>query len=927
MTVQIKFESNQGYQTEAIEAVTDIFAGLQPGSLGQLVGASHHVVDEQNSLFQDLVFANRIPGSIEFAELVQANVRRVQGRKRNINGDEYVPIVPEDIRNEFVSDEFPMDYSIEMETGTGKTYVYLRTAIELYLQFGLSKFVIVVPSVAIREGVISSLRLMKEHFKELYSGIQYDSYVYDSKNVNKLRQFATSSHLQILVMNIAAFNSDDNIIRRQSDTLNGQAPIDFIQAVHPVVIMDEPQKLSGANATKAIADLNSAFRLRYSATHKDVHHLLYRLTPIDAYDLRLVKRIDVLSVTADQNNNVPLVTVKKISNTAGSITATLLINKSGGRSETQITARRNTDLQEESKLQVYQGWVVEDILANTEDTVAQVVFQNGRILREGSSTGIDEDAWQRARIRAAILDHFNTEMLIRQHVDRGNIQPIKALTLFFIDRVANYAPQDGKFRTWFEEEYLSVCRESKFRNLDKPDVKLVHDGYFAQSKQGAKDSTERGGKDDESAYDLIMKDKEKLLSFDTPLRFIFSHSALAEGWDNPNVFTICNLQNVQSEVKRRQQVGRGLRLPVMADGGRCRVEEVNHLTVIASEEFEDYVKKLQQEMKDEAGVDFANRVGNKTERVENKIKKNFKEIPLFQELWEKISPKTTYKLDFSTDVLVAEAVRRLKNEDKIIKPKFNLAKQGIDRMSLEEGLVGGHVTSTSSASMDIQIEFPDILTDICNEVPVSRATAKRVIDESGRLEEAKKNPAQFAAQVSRSLHRALAETLKNHDGIAYTPVGDSYSMEFFLNESLYYERNLIEVQKSIYDRIPVDSNVEREFAMALDARDDIELFVKLPDWYKIKTPVGGYNPDWAIVRNSGEGEYELFLVRETKGSSNIDDLFREAEAWKVTFGKKHYDALGVDYKVVRKASELDSDDSPSFVESELDSRLDDAGNE
>ena len=207
MTVQIKFESNQDYQAEAIEAVTGLFAGLQPRSLGQLVGASHQLVDDQNSLFQDLVFANMIPGSIEFAEMVQANVRRIQDRKRNIGGDSYLPIVPQEVQKEFESGEFPMDYSIEMETGTGKTYVYLRTAIELHLQYGLSKFVIVVPSVAIREGVISSLRLMREHFKELYSGIQYDSYVYDSKNVNKLRQFATSSHLQILVMNIAAFNS------------------------------------------------------------------------------------------------------------------------------------------------------------------------------------------------------------------------------------------------------------------------------------------------------------------------------------------------------------------------------------------------------------------------------------------------------------------------------------------------------------------------------------------------------------------------------------------------------------------------------------------------------------------------------------------------------------------------------------------------
>ena len=910
MVVSIKFESNQDYQTEAITAVTGIFAGVESGSLGQVIGLGINVGNDSTELFQDVVYGNRLPVSSELTDLVQGNITRIQSRMRKDQDDNLQPIVPEAMRQPFIKDEFPTDYSIEMETGTGKTYVYLRTAIELYQQYGLSKFVIVVPSVAIREGVVSSLRLMRDHFREIYSGIQYDSYVYESKSAEKLRQFATSPHLQILILNIAAFNSDDNIIRRQTDSLNGRAPIDFIQAVQPVVIMDEPQKLAGENSARAIEDLKSVFRLRYSATHRDVHQLLYRLSPIDAYDMRLVKRIDVLSVTADENKNVPLVSVLKITNTKGSVTATLKINKSGGKGETQITARRNTDLQDESKLQVYQGWVVEDIQANTENTVAQVVFQNGRILREGSSTGVNEEAWQRARIRATIIDHFDTELLIRQHEQRGFIHPIKALTLFFIDRVANYAPDDGKFRIWFEEEYLSVCREGKYRNLVKADVKDVHGGYFATSKKVAKDSTEKGNKDDDVAYDLIMKDREKLLSLETPMRFIFSHSALAEGWDNPNVFTICNLQNVQSEIKRRQQIGRGLRLPVMADGERCRVEEVNHLTVIAPEPFENFAKALQKEMTDDAGVEFSDRVKDKRARVGNKVKKNFKEIPLFKELWEKISPKTNYKLDFDTDILVKEAVRRMRNEENITRPKFHVTKQGISGITHTEGVLPGGVLTNKSVAMELEFDLPDILTDIANEVPVSRTTIKRVIQESGRFDEAKKNPAQFTSQIARSLYGALAETLKRHDGIVYSPDGDKYSMEFFLNESLYYEGNLIKVKKSIYDRIPFDSDIEREFAIALDAREDVELFVKLPDWYKIKTPVGGYNPDWAIVRNSGNGDYELFLIRETKGSSNIDDLFREAEAWKVTFGKKHYEAINVDYKVVRSADQLDDDDSP-----------------
>lgn len=913
MVVSIKFESNQDYQTDAINAVTGLFKGVGRGGLGSLMFTGQQIDGSEKELFQDVVYGNRLPESDGFAELVKSNIRLIQSRTRKDRDEKLQPIVPETMRQSFVNEELPIDYSIEMETGTGKTYVYLRTAIELYQQFGLSKFVVVVPSVAIREGVVSSLRLMKEHFREIYSGVQYDSYVYDSKNPERLRQFATSPHLQILVLNIAAFNSDDNIIRRQTDSLNGRAPIDFIQAVQPVVILDEPQKLAGDNSTKAIKDLQALFRLRYSATHKDFHQLLYRLTPVDAYDMRLVKRIDVLSVTADENKNVPLVSVLKITNTKGTVTATLKINKSGGKGETQITARRNTDLQNESRLQIYQGWIVEDIQANTEDTVAQVVFQNGRILREGSSTGVDEEAWQRARIRATIADHFNTELLIRQHEQRRIIQPIKALTLFFIDKVANYAPDDGKFRTWFEEEYLSVSHESKYRNLDKPNVKEVHGGYFATNKKVAKDSTERGSKDDDVAFDLIMKDKEKLLSPETPMRFIFSHSALAEGWDNPNVFTICNLQNVQSEIKRRQQIGRGLRLPVMADGERCRIEEINHLTVIAAEPFSEFAKGLQKQMKDEAGIDFMDRINDKKERVENKVKKNFKDIPLFKELWEKISPTTNYKLDFDTDVLVREAVRRMKNEDNIVKPKFQLAKQGIERITKDEGVVGGNISATRTAAMELEIDFPDILTDIANEVPVSRTTIQRVIKESGRFGEAEKNPAQFASQVAKSLYGALAETLKDHDGIRYSPDGERYSMEFFLNESHYYERNLVDVKKSIYDRIPFDSGIERDFAIALDARDDVELFVKLPDWYKIKTPVGGYNPDWAIVRNSGNGDYELFLVRETKGSSNIDDLFREAEAWKVTFGKKHYESIDVDYKVIKTADQLDDDESPKLV--------------
>ena len=909
MSVEIKFESNQDYQTEAIESVTGLFEGAPKGSLGVLASSNHSVVAGEDSWYQDLVHSNRLPGSIEFAELVQSNLRKIQDRTRTSSNSESLAIVPEGMRKEFESGVMPRDFSIEMETGTGKTYVYLRTAIELYLQFGLSKYVIVVPSVAIREGVLSSLRLMKEHFKELYSGLQFDSYVYESKNVTKLRQFATSSHLQILVMNIAAFNSDYNVIRRQTDALNGQAPIDFIQAVQPVVIMDEPQKLSGDSATKAIEDLNSSFRLRYSATHKDHHHLVYRLTPVDAYELKLVKRIDVLSVTAAQNKNVPLVTVKRITSSAQNVTATLEINKTGVERPVQVSVKKNSDLQELSGMQIYQGWGIEDIKANSDDEVAHVLFSNGQILREGSSSGVEEEAWQRARIRAAIMDHFDTEMLVKLHVTRGTIEPLKNLTLFFIDRVANYAPNDGKFRIWFEEEYLSVSRLGKYRNLAKTDVSKVHGGYFAVGRDGPKDSTERGSKDDEVAYDLIMKNKDKLLSFETDMKFIFSHSALAEGWDNPNVFTICNLQNVQSTVKRRQQVGRGLRLPVMTNGERCRVEEVNHLTIIAPESYADFASKLQRDIEEETGVVFTGHIGNKEERVTNEVKLGSLEDALFLELWKQISPKTSYRLTFSTIDLIDEAVLRLKTEPTITPPSFTIVKQEVDNIG-EAGLVGGQQVEYGSIEISAQIDKPDILGEVVAEVPVTRVTVKKVIEESGRLAEANTNPAMFITQVARSIRRALAATIKNKDGIAYTPIDERYEAKLFLNEQKCYERNLVPVNKSIYAKVPVDSNVEREFVTKIDLREDILLFIKLPDWYKVATPVGGYNPDWAIVKKSDADELELYLVRETKGTSDMDDWFREAEAWKVKFGSKHYEALGVDYKVVQTADEIDADRNP-----------------
>jgi type III restriction enzyme len=913
MTVEIKFDSNQIFQEEAIASVVDLFVGANEGMVT--------VVDDEpeSVLFEQLLFSNRLNIN---RELLLANLAKVQTRKRVKPNGEISDTIPTELVAPIKPNEWPIDFSVEMETGTGKTYVYIRTAIELYLKYGISKYVIVVPTIAIREGVISTLDLTKEHFKEMYSGIQYDSYVYDSKNVNRLRQFATSAHLQILIINIAAFNKDDNIIHKKVDALGGKAPIDFIKAVKPVVIMDEPQKLGSDLAKESINDLNPLLRLRYSATHKELHHLVYRLTPLDAYELRLVKRIDVLSMKADLNLNVPYIEVRKITSTAGSVTATLGLSKNG--SLKQFSVSRNSDLQLISSSKVYEDWVVEDIYAQTEYEPGKIQFLNGRILRVGSNTGLDKDLWQRAQIRSTIQDHFDTELLLKQKSDLGEISATKPLTLFFIDRVANYSNPDSKFRVWFEEEYESVSQIRKYRNLEMPSAKLAHNGYFAATKQGLKDSKEgKSNKEDEEAYDLIMRSKQKLLSFDVPIRFIFSHSALSEGWDNPNVFTICNLQDSQSDMRRRQQIGRGLRLPVMANGERCRVEEVNHLTIVATESFEDFASSLQKELREENGIEFVEMVRNKRERVDLLPKDEFWKFPGFQELWNRISLRTRYNLNFTTEAYVQEAVRRLRDCEAISELKFNVSKHLIGEISKERGIVESSVIAKSAKSLNVEIKFPDILGELSSITPLSRSTISRVILESGRFHEAHKNPVQFVEQVKSCLFAALATTLKDSDGIQYHPIeGESdeaiWSMAFFSTRiTKAYESSLEKVSKSIYEYVSVDSEIERHFAKGLEAREDIDLFIKLPGWFKIDTPVGGYNPDWAIVRRNEENESSVYLVRETKGTTNLDELFREAEVWKVVFGGEHFKAIGVDYKMVKQASDLDKDEYVVFPSSQL----------
>jgi type III restriction enzyme len=902
MTVSIKFDANQIFQAEAIASVVDLFVGWNSDSLADITTHGHF------GLFGESYSANR--WGISDDDLVE-NVRRIQSRTRPDGLGNKKNIVSIEKRIPSSQNGAALrDFTIEMETGTGKTYVYLRTAIELYQEYGLTKFIIVVPSVAIREGVQASIELLRPHFASVYPGLTWDSILYDSKSVNKLREFASSKNLQILIINSASFIRQDNLINIPTDDLNGLTPISFIQAVNPILILDEPQNLAGEATQRAIAELNPLLKLRYSATHRNDYCMLYRLGPVDAYDMKLVKKIQVLSVSAEENQNTAYVELLKV-NRGGIPTATIRVNKPHGR--TTINVKEKDKLWVETGLSVYEGWIVEDI----EVEPGLIKFTNGYVVTEGTSTETEDDWWRKAQIAATIEEALEKELIIRRKVDAEDLDPMKVLTLFFIDKVANYVNDDSKYRVWFEELYSAISAKPIYKKLNLPPVDRVHKGYFATKSGGvAKDSNGKSAEDKE-AYDLIMRNKQQLLSLEEPVRFIFSHSALSEGWDNPNVFVICNLQESRSDVKRRQQIGRGLRLPVMSNGERTNREDIAWLTVIATESFENFARKLQTEIQEDTDEEFGDRIQRHERPVPLQLKTKALESEEFRSLWNSIKPRTTYSLEFTDSKFVELASARFRNlgvSEPLVKPKI-FAERARLEMSATRGVEVGGTQKTKAYDLEVQIQVPDILRDLASQLGISRTAIHAVIKQSGRASEVSINPAIFRGQLKAALQASLADLLVRDRGITYEKISplepysawDAKLFEEKTPEALPSTLVKLKNGKTIYDHIPVDSVVERQFALDLDEHPEIKFFLKLPDWFKVDTPIGRYNPDWAILRELVSGETKLYLVRETKGSPVLDKIFRESERWKVTFGRRHFDAIEVDYKVVKTVRDLDQD--------------------
>jgi type III restriction enzyme len=871
--MKIKFDQNQDYQLDAIRAVVDVFDG-QPLAQGE----QEISFQTPGQLLTELGIANH---SLLSEDALLKNVNAVQER------NELAPV------DELAGHNF----SVEMETGTGKTYVYLRTLFELQARYGWKKFIIVVPSVAIREGVLQTIELTRDHFAALYGNVPLDAWVYDSSQVSRLRSFATSNQMQLLIINIQAFDKKDiAVIHRDNDKLSGYRPIEFIQAANPIVVIDEPQNMESENAKAALESLHPACTLRYSATHKNSYNLLYRLDPVKAYDLRLVKRIEVASVLEQPGFNNPYIKVLSITATKTKITAKLEIDletaKGPARKTVSISKNGDDLYQASGQREQYSGYVVSGIDAG----VGAISFNNGVTLEVGQTQGGYTDDIMRIQIEETVKEHFEKELKIARLPEE---QRLKVLSLFFIDRVANYAPAEGKLRAWFSEIYGRLAASTRYRVLDPPPVDKVHDGYFAEDRNGAKDSNGATKADDE-AYHKIMRAKQVLLSREEPLRFIFSHSALREGWDNPNVFQICTLNETRSVVRKRQEIGRGLRLPVRANGERSFDADINRLTVIANESYHQFADTLQKEMQDEWGVSFKDRIVNQRDRRTASLKQGWMLDEDFEALWERIKHKTRYRVQYDTEELIEKAVENFKFWP-VNKPDFEVLKGEL--ITTEEGVETKLRSTQRHEARQLTFKTPDLLNFLQRETELTRSTLAEILIRSERLDEVQLNPQQFLDGVLRATQKARTDLLIG--GIKYERIaGQCWDMMFFETKELEsYTSKMLIVNKSIYDSVVYDSAVESKFAEELDAREDIKLFIKLPAWFKIETPLGTYNPDWAIVQQKVGEEEKLYLVRETKGADNFMGI-SEPERKKILCGVGHFKALGVNFGWAKESTDI-----------------------
>lgn len=997
MRIQYK---HQKFQADAAKAVVDVFAGQPYLTPTYMMDRGSGYI--QQSFTDDVDFTGWSNQKIvpELSDhLILEHIQKIQRTNQ----------IQPSSKLEGRSDGFNL--TIEMETGVGKTYTYIKTMYELNRAYGWSKFIIVVPSIAIREGVYKSFEMTQEHFAEEY-GKKIRFFIYNSAQLTEIDRFASDSSINVMIINSQAFNARGKDARRiymKLDEFRSRRPIDIIAKTNPILIIDEPQSVEGKQTKERLKEFQPLLTLRYSATHKadSIYNMIYRLDAMEAYNKRLVKKIAVKGITETGSTATDsYLYLEGLNLSKGDPTATLQFEvkmASGTPKKKSRIVKIGDNLYDYSGgLEEYKNGFVVKQIDGRDDSVE---FLNGIKIYAGDVMGaVDEDQLRRIQIRETILSHIQRE---RQLFYKG----IKVLSLFFIDEVANYReydaagqPVNGKYARMFEEEYedivgnlpLSIGEDEYIKYLNSIKASKTHAGYFSvdgkgkmiNSKVGRKESTS----DDVSAYDLIMKNKELLLDRDpkkSPVRFIFSHSALREGWDNPNVFQICTLKQSSSDVRKRQEVGRGLRLCVNQDGERMdtnalgnNVHNVNILTVIASESYDSFAKGLQTEMadavadrpravtvdlfvgkviKDDKGNEqvidqdtasaihydmivngYIDRKGVLTDKyyedkangeikvaeevadsaasvieivdsiydarsmqpenarsnnVELQVDEDKLAMPEFKALWSRINAKSVYVVDFDTDELIRKSIASLDAKLRVSKIYFRVESGAMDTIKSKEELVSGaSFVKEESASYGVIITANanvkyDLIGKLVDETGLTRKAVIAILQgvKPFVFDQFKDNPEEFIVKAAALINDEKATAIIEH--ITYDVLDEHYGMDVFTDPTIKGKLgvNAMKAKKHLYNHIVYDSSNERDFATDLDTNTDVAVYVKLPDGFYISTPVGHYNPDWAIAFYEGKVKH-IYFVAETKGSMSSMQL-RLIEASKIHCAREHFKAI------------------------------------
>ena len=1001
MKLQFK---HQKFQADAAKAVCDVFAGQPYRAPTYLIDPGVGQIDMEEKK-EDFTGFNNAPVAIDDGRILE-HIRTIQ-RQGGIKPSESL--------------DGQYNLTIEMETGVGKTYTYIKTMYELNIRYGWSKFIVVVPSVAIREGVYKTFQMTEEHFAEEY-GKKIRYFIYNSKHPTDINRFASDSEINVMIINSQAFNARGKDARRiymELDEFRSRRPIDIIAKTNPILIIDEPQSVEGKKTKEALENFAPLITLRYSATHKadSLYNMIYRLDALDAYNKRLVKKIAVKGISVSSSGSIEgYVYVQSVNVSKGNPTATIEfeIKRASGVKKTSRIVTEGYDLYANSgEIDAYKnGYTISRI----DGRDSSIEFTNGKKLFAGDVIGvIDEEHLRRIQIRETILSHLERE---RQLFSKG----VKVLSLFFIDEVAKYKQYDesgnaqgGIYAEIFEQEYNSIVGNRQLGIFDSPEylkyldeieAAKTHAGYFSIDKRSGRIVDSKLGNrkertsDDANAYDLIMKDKERLLSFREPVRFIFSHSALREGWDNPNVFQICTLKQSGSEVRKRQEVGRGLRLAVNQDGERMdetllsrdEVHNINVLTVIANESYDDFAKGLQSEiaeavadrpLKVEAKL-FTEKFGNNTalavyeSLIENGYvkrgeltekyyqdkssgtmvlaeeaadqaadviaildtiyspsankpedqRKNTVKITLdkeklnskaFQGLWSRINRKSYYTVEFNEDELIENAINELNSKLRVSKVYFKVEAgeqskniESKEQLETGEAFVRIDVAREEAPSMATaaysSVRY-DLVGKIVAETGLTRKTVtkiftgidKTVFDQFGY------NPEEYIIRAASIINEQKAIAIIKH--ITYDKLTETFGTDIFTEPDCNKTvpgMNTMEAERHLYDYVVYDSDVERRFASDLEKHSrEVEVYVKLPRGFYIDTPVGKYNPDWAIAFYEGSVKH-IYFVAETKGKMSSLDI-RGIEEAKAACARKHFHAISgkkVKYDIVNSYDRL-----------------------